>query len=296
VIIIDEIIERNLDIIISSSNPLASSTVMPYIQAHRVEFDEIVSLGDDALAYMIALFEQGGQTGLRGWIMAYACHYILDGQTSLTAGTGQDWYDENKSLIMAMRPHVFLNGNAQIDVPENAVINSTFMSEIPMFIKFNYSVDWFRNKTELTPDEVSELYIIYKTFLFEKMLGNTFELDESGYYWLIPAEQAKEAAVCLTDISPDSTDLLFYNYYASSRPEYLLLSDAFSPSESEFDILPNTVAYENNIIKFDVQFYDTGNAPGEKGEKLYKFRYEFFLNTYKDLIPCYKFIQATKIN
>jgi len=98
-----EIIERNLDIITSS--PAYHSSITPYIQAHQAEYDEIVALGDFALAYMIAQFEKGGQTDLRGWIMAFACRDIIGGELVFkysAAGTGQEWYDENKELIMAI--------------------------------------------------------------------------------------------------------------------------------------------------------------------------------------------------
>ena len=132
---------------------------------------------------------------------------------------------------------------------------------------------------------------IYKTFLFEKTLGNKFELDESGYFWLIPIEQVKEVASRLCDIDPDSIN--FSNYDANNS-DYLLLADSFSPNEFDFDILANTFTYENNIIGFDVKFYDILGS-NDRGELLYTFRYEFSSEKYKGLISCYKFIKATKV-
>jgi len=111
-VVYPEIIERNLDIITGS--PGLHSSIVPYIQAHQAEYDEIVALGDVALAYIITKFEKGRQTDLRGWIMAFACYDIVgvdDAFQSSVAWTGQEWYDENKSIIMDMRPHVFTNGD-----------------------------------------------------------------------------------------------------------------------------------------------------------------------------------------
>jgi len=103
-----EIIDRNLGVITSS--PSYASSIAPYIREHQSEYDEIVALGDSALAHMIALFEEGGRTDLRGWIMAFAIRDILGGDDIFkpsAAETGQEWYDENKELIHDMRPHVF---------------------------------------------------------------------------------------------------------------------------------------------------------------------------------------------
>ena len=97
-----ETIERNLDIITSS--PAFSSNSGDYIDAHKTEYDEIVALGNNALQYMISRFDEGGQTGLRGHIMAAACRDILGMNFEYDAAidTGQKWYDENKELIITL--------------------------------------------------------------------------------------------------------------------------------------------------------------------------------------------------
>jgi len=93
-----DIIERNLDSI--AENTLALSSIHPSEQVRwHAEYDEIVALGNDALQYMFSIFERGGQTEFRGYIMAIACHDILGIDTSrenLTFSTGQDWYDTYK--------------------------------------------------------------------------------------------------------------------------------------------------------------------------------------------------------
>jgi len=109
-------------------------------------------------------------------------------------------------------------------------------------------------------------------------------------------EWVRETVSRLYDVDPNSINFTDSFYYDANYPNYLLLPDGFSPNVSEFDILADTITRENNIISFDVQFYDIGNAPGEKGDKLYKFRYEFSPDLYKDIIPCYRFIQATRID
>ena len=91
---ISGIVEHNLDIIMSS--PATSSSPGDYISSHEAQYNEIVALGVEALQYMFSIFDEGGQIGLRGWIMALACSDIL-GEDVIFAGlpaeTGQDWYD-----------------------------------------------------------------------------------------------------------------------------------------------------------------------------------------------------------
>ena len=89
-----EKIERNLDIIVSS--PATSSNPGDYIDAHKAEYDEIIAFGTDALQYISFVFDKGGQTGLRGWIMALACCDILGENNTFpnpNIETGQEWYD-----------------------------------------------------------------------------------------------------------------------------------------------------------------------------------------------------------
>ena len=93
-----ETVGKNLDILTSS--PMFASNILPYIEAHQAEYDEIVALGNDALEYMFSVFEKGNQNGLRGWIMALACCDILGIDTAFenpTAATGQEWYDQYKT-------------------------------------------------------------------------------------------------------------------------------------------------------------------------------------------------------
>ena len=88
-----ETVERNLDIITESST---ESNPYHYINAHRSAYDEIVALDDAALQYMFSIFDMGGQSGLRGWIMAIACCDIIGEGTEFansTVDTGQKWYD-----------------------------------------------------------------------------------------------------------------------------------------------------------------------------------------------------------
>jgi hypothetical protein len=70
------------------SNPLA------YIQTHQVEYRKLIYYGQYTLRYCSTLFEQGGQTGLEGHIMAMACREILGAvKDDVLYNTGQEWYD-----------------------------------------------------------------------------------------------------------------------------------------------------------------------------------------------------------
>lgn len=67
-------IDRLLSEIISS--PLTSSNPGDYIKAHQKEYDEIVSMGEEALPYLIGILD-GGDRGLRGNIVLQLCEDIV---------------------------------------------------------------------------------------------------------------------------------------------------------------------------------------------------------------------------
>lgn len=79
------------------SSPAAASNPGAYIDAHPIEYREMLYYGSYTLRYCFTLFEKGGQTGLEGHIMASACRDILGTvDIDVLASTGQDWYDAFK--------------------------------------------------------------------------------------------------------------------------------------------------------------------------------------------------------
>ena len=89
----DAVISGLVDTIASS--PSQVSDPQAYIDAHEMEYRELIYLGEYTLRYCFTLFEQGGRTGLKGHIMAAACREILGdvGDVNVPVGTGQEWYD-----------------------------------------------------------------------------------------------------------------------------------------------------------------------------------------------------------
>ena len=68
-----------------------------YIAANQEAYNQLICLGNETISYCFAQFEQGGQTGLKGSIMAIACRQILGLTDEFPIDTyrnnGQDWYD-----------------------------------------------------------------------------------------------------------------------------------------------------------------------------------------------------------
>lgn len=95
----DAEIARLIEIITSS--PAQMSNPQAYIEAHQAEYRKLIYYGEHTLRYSFNLFEQGGQTGLEGHIMAAACKDILGdaGKINSRADTGQDWYDDYKKSL-----------------------------------------------------------------------------------------------------------------------------------------------------------------------------------------------------
>jgi Antirepressor regulating drug resistance, predicted signal transduction N-terminal membrane component len=84
--------EKYLDIIVSS--PQASSNPHDYIKAHPNEYESILNMGNESLAYMFSQFEKGGHDDLKGYIMMILCKELLGARNNVTDQTlsPQEWY------------------------------------------------------------------------------------------------------------------------------------------------------------------------------------------------------------
>lgn len=85
--------------LMQSSPKVFSSNPGDYIEAHKEEYQELLNYGEFTLRYCFSEFLSGGQTDLRGYIMAAACEDISStlGETFRidvpAPGTGQGWFD-----------------------------------------------------------------------------------------------------------------------------------------------------------------------------------------------------------
>ena len=78
------------------SSPAVSSRPGDYIEAHPVEYRELLYYGDYTLRYVYGEFLKGGQTGLNSHIMLSAMRELLgseDMDIGLSA-TVQEWFDQ----------------------------------------------------------------------------------------------------------------------------------------------------------------------------------------------------------
>ena len=81
------------------TSPAQSSSPSDYVAAHDAEYQKLIDYGAYTLLYCYKEFLKGGQSDLRGWIMALACQSIADvwGETpeplENAVLTGQDWFD-----------------------------------------------------------------------------------------------------------------------------------------------------------------------------------------------------------
>ena len=92
----DAVIESLLEEICSA--PGTSSNPQDYIDSHALEYRELLYYREYTLRHCFGLFQQGGETGLKGQIMARACEEILQSKGRIpldadTSETGQLWYD-----------------------------------------------------------------------------------------------------------------------------------------------------------------------------------------------------------
>lgn len=80
------------------SDPQTSSNFQDYIDAHFLEYQELLYYGEFTVRYCFHRFEERNQTGLKGRIMAILCEELMQTEGRLkedarTAETGQLWYD-----------------------------------------------------------------------------------------------------------------------------------------------------------------------------------------------------------
>lgn len=102
----DAVLKSLIDTICSS--PAQASDPKAYIDEHYIEYREMLFYGDYALRYCFSRFEQGGETGLDGHIMARACREIMSyyGETAALEGnfaTGQDWYQALRTYALKFK-------------------------------------------------------------------------------------------------------------------------------------------------------------------------------------------------
>lgn len=96
------------------SSPALSSNPGDYIEAHPIEYRELTYYGRYTLKYCFARFDEGGETGLDGQIMARVCEDIAvnwgeDGLRLLVCEmpadgvtTGQMWYNALKNNALSL--------------------------------------------------------------------------------------------------------------------------------------------------------------------------------------------------
>lgn len=86
------------------SSPSVSSDSKAYIDAHRVEYRQLLYYDDYTLRCVFAEFLKGGQAGLKGHIMLAAVTELIGSEDALIeAGTPQEWFDSWKDRALQTR-------------------------------------------------------------------------------------------------------------------------------------------------------------------------------------------------
>lgn len=110
-------VEKNLEIITTFSE---ASNPEEYIKNHEKECENIVSLGEKALNYMLYEFERGNGDGLRGAVMKELCIRLLGDKYNVedvSYSTAQEWYEKLDKTFMGIRymPEFILHSDNKIE-------------------------------------------------------------------------------------------------------------------------------------------------------------------------------------
>jgi hypothetical protein len=160
------------------------------------------------------------------------------------------------------------------------------------FVTWHHSYEIITANDELLP-EVNTLFAIWQTYLFETAMGTVFDADEEKFGWKIPAETVKNAVSYLYDLDGGSIDYDEF-YINTDEPDYFWLPDGFSPGNTLFWSIPTrTEITVNNdgIYILNAVFYDDADL----STVVRTFSYEFEQVLYKDVMLCFRFIGASRI-
>jgi len=113
---VDQHLSKLIETICSS--PAVSSRPGDYIDAHPIEYRELLYYGNYTLRYVYGEFLTGGQTGLSGHIMLAAMKELLGDEAPDIglAGTAQERFDQWKGQVIQTRSRV------EISKPKTAIL------------------------------------------------------------------------------------------------------------------------------------------------------------------------------
>ncbi|WZL72381.1 M56 family metallopeptidase [Clostridiaceae bacterium 35-E11] len=109
-------VEELLQTIMSS--PKESSDPKDYIEAHQNEYETILKIGDGALQYMLSLFEQGKNEGLKAHIMMALCIDLLGDRNNVEENSytsPKEWYAKLSPYEDVKLPPFKYKPNSDID-------------------------------------------------------------------------------------------------------------------------------------------------------------------------------------
>lgn len=99
----NQISKIKANLIIIRSSPSMSSNPHDYIAAHKIEYDEIIQMGDPVVDYFVGEFKSGNLDGSNEWITAWICNQILGDRNPIKIweydhkngwASGRDWYEK----------------------------------------------------------------------------------------------------------------------------------------------------------------------------------------------------------
>lgn len=88
-------IEDNLNQITANKQFMVSSNPYDFIKSEISAYEEIVSMGDEALLYLTNELRTNDRSGLKEWIMAKACEDILKEKSPVKEwGSAKEWIEK----------------------------------------------------------------------------------------------------------------------------------------------------------------------------------------------------------
>ncbi|HAG43769.1 MAG TPA: hypothetical protein DCL31_11090 [Clostridium sp.] len=100
-----EVVNLNLKKIISPENMIDPKNSNPYeqIKANKMEYDEIIQMGEPVVDFFISEFKRGNLNDVNYWITAWICNEILGDKNPVKIwsednnsgwSSGEDWFEK----------------------------------------------------------------------------------------------------------------------------------------------------------------------------------------------------------
>ena len=253
----DAIVMKLLNEILASPGLEAESSLARYIQNERITYRELTYYGAYTLKACFREFLKGGQTDLRGLLMAEVCQDIMTGFgealiTDYEPANGQEWFDAFRANAESLK-NQFAAENIRETYPVSAMLMDILASQESVSKDFREEtlgrgqyldlIEWESIQAMLTDSEAQAV----------KKYQHVLEGDE--FTWIYRSAEGEEPDTYVHDKKQVNIEAWVQEAYErngleAKAPEvdYFVFADVFESGNENICILFRHLGYEWLIL------------------------------------------------